>query len=375
MADYNYDGSTGYLLNQGYQPNPNTPPTIVDAFGIAAELGKTPIQFTEAVNQLYAYYQKTNQLGILKTKLENAFNTKIAKIGDASFRDLFNKALQQTTAANYFVGVNAPKGSVGKQITVLQWLDSAGIAAGSGSGAAPSPNKFIEITGREGAWRTFSEASKQLTGITPNKKDFEEYYKQLNAAEKKSFTKVTEKGLTRTTTGNPFDINEFTIDFIVKKIDFNNPKLGNAAIEAKQLVEQAFNDNGVTKFFSDKTKIKFIRGLLNKDISQEQLMNSVRQQSMLAYSAWAEDMKANPMASFADIISPYKEQYQNILEITGPVDITDVARLAVKDGVKLSAFDYQKALRNDERWAKTKQANGEAAELAKSFAQAFGVNI
>ena len=112
-----------------------------------------------------------------------------------------------------------------------------------------------------------------------------------------------------------------------------------------------------------------------QDKTIEDYQEVIRKQARNVYSAWAPEMDDNPDMSFAELISPYTKQYQDTLEISGPVDIADVAKLAIADGKKMSAFDYQKALRNDTRWGYTKQANTEAADLAKSFAKAFGVNV
>lgn len=324
------------------------------------------------INQVFEYYKTGNQLNVLKNKLEKAFGAKISYVGDSTFRDLLQEAIKQTTATNWYAQSQAPGGSRGKQITILDWLNQQ--ISNGGAGGSDAVTSEVNYTQKKTAWDMFKSVSQDLLNITPSRENFEDFYKKLHAKEGKYVTSWKDVGGRRYTDNAKFDPQEFTLDYLVNQIDANT-KLKGQAGQAKRALDQLVANNGLSGFISSKTKIKFLKDILMQDKTVEDFQEVIRKQARNVYSQWAQDMDDNPDLSFADLISPYVKQYQDVLEIDGPVDIADVAKTATSSGEKLSAFDYQKALRNDTRWGYTKQANAEAADLAKSFAKAFGVNV
>lgn len=330
------------------------------------------VNYLEGTDAIFQYYKQNNQLNVLKNKLEQAFGTKISYVGDADFRKLLQEAMKQTTATNWFAQSQAPGNERGKQITILDWLNKQ-IATG-GAGGSDAITSEVNYTQKKTAWDMFKSVSQDLLNITPSRDNFEDFYKKLHAKEGKYITSWKDVGGRRYTDNAKFDPQEFTIDYLVKQIDANT-KLKGQAGQAKRALDQLVENNGLSAFISSKTKVKFLKDILTQDKSVEDFQEVIRKQAKNVYSQWAQEMDDNPDMSFADLISPYVQRYQSTLEIDGPVDIADVAKTATAGGEKLSAFDYEKALRNDTRWGYTKQANAEAADLAKSFAKAFGVNV
>ena len=76
----------------------------------------------------------------------------------------------------------------------------------------------------------------------------------------------------------------------------------------------------------------------------------------------------------ASVYSPYKTILAQTLEIN-PNDITlddPTLRMAIGPDKEMSLYEYQRALRKDNRWQYTNQARGEAADVAKTVLRDFG---
>lgn len=332
--------------------------------------------FDASIDAIIKYYTSIGKINRLKNKLSRVYDTKGALVGDASFRGMLANAILEATAYNFTQTNGATTGQKGKLLNILQYLDARAAGLGAdGSGGVASPTQFVNLTGRNQAWELFSDITAQLTGKRPNKKEFEDYYKELTDYEKKFVTRVKESGARKTSTADQANPQRFTLKYIVKQIDLADPNLKGVSNTYLQRIEQLLEDNGVDDYFTSKTKLKLLKGLLNQRLTEDDVIDTIRKRSMAVYSQWRDEMAENPELSFSDIIKPFAEQYANILELNGPVNIAEVAKMAVTGDRKMTAFEFEQALRNDPRWNKTKQANVEAGNLAASFARAFGVNL
>jgi flagellar biosynthesis/type III secretory pathway protein FliH len=75
------------------------------------------------------------------------------------------------------------------------------------------------------------------------------------------------------------------------------------------------------------------------------------------------------------IYAPYRNTMASILEIQDPNSIKlddPTLRMAITPNGELNLYDYQKALRKDDRWQYTQQANSEVARATKQVLQDFG---
>ncbi len=334
------------------------------------EFGNAPVNAVSSIEALISKYNTDSKRQVLINKLSKVSSLPIMAYGDANFRTILQEIALGATNANWTAAGNAARGSTGKQLSILDYLDGA-IATGS---QASLPVTTVDYTGKQTAWDLFSNLTSQLAGGRASRADFDEFYNKLHAKES-TYKSVSRGDTYRTDTTNKLDVQDFAINYIVKKLDLSDPKLSGAANSSKQRIDQLMRDNGVDKYFTAGTKAKFIRNFLTGDTTEENIQDAIRKQAMNTYTPWASQMKENPEATFADIIRPYSEQYQQTLEINGPVNISDVASLASQDQQVVSPYDFQKKLRNDQRWTTTKAANTEAADLAKSFARALGVNV
>jgi hypothetical protein len=356
---YTYAEKKTYLLEDKYQQNGD----------------QYTGSYVSSANRVIQYYKSTGQLDLLKAKLAKAYGVSIVSIGEADARAYLNDAIKNVTSANWTAQYNAPKAGLGKQLTIIEWLNSKIAGGTGGAGGAAAITSEVSYTQKKTAWDKFKSISQDLLNAAPSRDDFEDFYKKLHKEEGKYIDSFKEVGSRRYSTNADFNVDEFTLKYFVKKIDLQSPDLKGAAGQAQDSINQLIRDNGLQTFITNKTKIQFLKGILTQDKTVDDFKDVLRKQAMNVYSQWGKEMQDNPDLSFSDIIAPYASRYQQTLEIDGPVDVTDVAKLAVNGDQKLSAFEYEKALRDDRRWGYTKQANGEAAQLAKSFAKAFGVGV
>ena len=76
----------------------------------------------------------------------------------------------------------------------------------------------------------------------------------------------------------------------------------------------------------------------------------------------------------ASVYSPYKTILAQTLEIN-PNDITlddPTLRMAIGPDKEMSLYEYQRALRKDNRWQYTNQARTEASDVARTVLKDFG---
>lgn len=364
--EYSFDDN-GYLI----YGNPLQPETT-QRIAILPEIGGVQADFGDSVQGTIDYYRSTNKLDALYKKMQNILGIEGA-VTDLNFRNAVNGLVAQVTSYNYEQSKNAPSGSTGKQLSIMQYLDLLGAQKNAGESGGGSPTSFVDYTERNTAFDLYANYMQQLLGRNPSKKDFDEFYNDLRNEESKRVSQRLVSGSRQTNVNASLDVNDFTLNHIVKKIDLTNPNLKGMASTVKRTVDTILNQNGVSKYFSDANKGKFIRGLLTKDMTEDDITQAVRKRAMRAFPAFAEDMEKDQTASFADIIEEYSATYKSLMEKDG--DAAEIAKLASGENGKLSLRDFEKQVKNDPNWGYTKQANQEAVDLARSFARAFGVNV
>lgn len=77
----------------------------------------------------------------------------------------------------------------------------------------------------------------------------------------------------------------------------------------------------------------------------------------------------------ATIYSPYKKTMASVLEIQDPnsIDLADpTLRMAITPNGEMNLYDYEKALRKDNRWQYTQNANAEVSDATQRILRDFG---
>jgi len=284
------------------------------------------------------------------------------------------------TELNYYGGTNFttiadnPDFNYKGTKTFLEYLQER--ADGAISISDIQTRTTVNYTGKKTAFDVFKNMTNQLLGMNPSKKDFEEYYSELNNKESQYKSTTTSGDTFTRTTGEQFDINNFTMQYIVKRLDYNQDLKGVAG-QTQNLVGQLAKAYGLEGKVSSDKQIKYIKGMLNGKMQQDDVADALRQQASIAYSAFAQDLKDNPQLTLADVMDQYLGVYANTFEVGGnDISISDVAKFATTaEGSKRTTWDFEKQLRGDKRFNYTKQANQEATNMAISFAKSFGVDV
>jgi hypothetical protein len=236
---------------------------------------------------------------------------------------------------------------------------------------------FTNYTGRKTAFDSFKTTVQDLLGIDPTKQDFEKFYKELNSKERSYVTTQTSGKSFATTKEEQLSVERFTLEYIVKNMLETKKDLRGSAGQIQNQIGQLSKQYGLEDKLPVNTTVKFLKGMLLGKNKEADIMDAMRKRAKVAYGAFAEDLDDNPDMTLAEIMDQYIGTYSNTLEVgSNELSISDVAKFATgKDNKKLGLWDFQKQLRADKRFSYTKQANQEAANLALSFAKAFGVNL
>ena len=340
--------------------------------------GKSPVANTFSTTshlELQKYNVGTPEFNELRNLLIKHYRLPESSYGkDDLFTQAFEAALNGVTLYNYnFISASGLKDTSGTK-TLMDYLRLKKEDTGAG-GASRGPTSQIIYTGKPTAWNMFKSVSKQVLGAVPSRSDFEDFYKKLHATEKKYADKANVDG--SVVTRNDLDLNDFTLNYIVSRIDLSNSDMAGNAGAAQDAVMQSIEDYGLKGLITNKTKIKLVRGMLDGSLSQKDIDDMLRDQAVTAHPAFADEIKSNPNRTFMDIVQPYVAKYAQTLEVPETeIDMKKVIGLATdKDNQKVSIGNFDAVLRSTDEFSRTKTAKGEAQNLAVSFARAFGVNI
>jgi hypothetical protein len=329
-------------------------------------------QWNNGYQNILSNIMKTGQFKSLRSLLIKHYGLDESSVGqDVQFRNAYANALREVSSYN--LGLFR-QGKTNNILSLMDYLKKKPEGGSGGSGGYQGPTSQIYITGKNSARDTFRNVVNQLTGKNPSKADFEEFYDDLVKAQERYINRQEGRRNQRITQ-SPFQLENFTLRYIVKKLDISGDMSGQVG-SIQDLVDQAAKDYGLSSVVGTNTKIKLIKKLLTGKFSEKDIDDTFRDLARATYSAFAEDIDKNPNISFQDIISPYIQTYNNLLEKTGvDTDVASVIGMATKDGKKMTIAEFQKALMKSDEYQTTSRAKSDASNLAASFARAFGVNV
>lgn len=214
----------------------------------------------------------------------------------------------------------------------------------------------------------------------PTDKEVNAIYAQLDKKQKEQKATVTKykiiNGVRTAVTTPGFNQAEFVTnlvkgtqeykDIVAKKAKQEESK----GLVADQTLKSVADKNGITldpeqmRAFSDRVK-------KGEDVTL--VANDIRK---LAGIGQPDSVKKliDQGIDLSTIYSPYKTILAQTLEIN-PNSITlndPTLRMAIGPDKEMSLYEYQRALRKDNRWQYTDQARGEAADVAKTVLKDFG---
>lgn len=326
--------------------------------------------WTEGSEALLDAIVKNGQYQKLRSLLIKHYGLSESSSGqDDMFMDAFRAAVYSATVEN----TNRVRNGKKNLVSLMDYLNTKKVDSGT-SGEYSGPRSSVYLTGKQQAKDYFRSAVNQLTGKNPSKADFEEFYEELTKAQKKYVNRQVGK-YDQTITENRFNLEDYTLRYIVKKLEVSSDMSGQVGA-VQDLINQVISDYGLSNVVGTSTKIKMLKGLLKGKLQEKDIDDTFRDMAKVTYSAFADDIDKNPNVSFQDIISPYVQTYNSLLEKTGiDTDISKVLGLASKDGKKLTLNEFQQLLKKSEEYQFTNRAKADASNLAVAFARAFGVNI
>jgi hypothetical protein len=138
-------------------------------------------------------------------------------------------------------------------------------------------------------------------------------------------------------------------------------------------------------YLDDATIGRYVDGIYSQKDSLENVINSISNIAVSYYPQFADDVKAG--ATIADISRKYTETAAQMLEVD-PNDfdffgndpaksdpLMAKAMFGGKDGKAMSVYDFRKAVKQDGRWKKTKNAREEYAAITQNVLKSFGGNF
>ena len=207
--------------------------------------------------------------------------------------------------------------------------------------------------------------------------------KKLTEAQKKAATKtqyVTKNGKVTTTVTGGIDEQQFLVDLFQKDSKFA-PEI--KAIQEKKKVTEASEAsltrqdimatalaNGVTL---GNDSITSFEQRLKAGENIEAIKNSIRDIASLGMPDSVKKLIASGV-DLATIYSPYRRAMASSLSLDpNAISLDDpTLRMAIGPDKEMSLYDYQKAVRKDNRWKYSEEANNEVSEMVNQVKRDFG---
>lgn len=273
---------------------------------------------------------------------------------------------------------------LGRPFTVREYLtqEAAGVL-GSGAAGGPSIREDIQIWDPTKAAGAIQDVVSALVGREATPEEVTLLAGKLKAAQEKAATRtqyVTKGGKTTAKVTGGLDEQQFLIETIQKDKKF---KTELDALKAKKQTAEASAAAGVRQ---DLTRTALANGLR---LDEDQLLNfesrlkagedidaiktTIRKTAALGMPDSVKQI-VDSGVDLSTIYSPYRSILAQTLEIN-PNSITlddPTLRMAIGPDKEMSLYEYQRALRKDNRWQYTDQARAEAADVATTVLRDFG---
>jgi len=376
--------------------------TAQAAYDAAVKAGKTPDALPEPKIAIPVIEEKTALGPDGKPVKEPTITEFIATITDAKNKQLLID-VQKDLAKNF--GYKGPvDGTPSKDfMPALQkaYTDRAGLpeawrgtdfrsflaspgvegTAGTGTSGKYDPYGTLAVWDKT---KTKSELTTLFDNLgidrDPTDKEVNSIYAQLDKKQKEQKATVTKykmiNGVRTAVTTPGFNQAEFVTDLVKGTQEYKDIVAKKAKQEesknlvATQTLQNTAGKNGITlspeQLDSFASRVK-----KGEDISLVQ--NDIRK---LAAIGQPDNIKKliDSGIDLATVYDPYKKLMGSTLEINpNSIELSDpTLRMAIGPDKEMSLYEYQRALRKDNRWQYTDQARTEAADVAKTVLKDFG---
>lgn len=257
--------------------------------------------------------------------------------------------------------------------------------SGSGSSSAPALPQ-ANVTSKEGALADIQDEFRDMFGEAAPKEIINAYRDELKALEMSRTTKrKTVNGVSVGTYGvTEVERKNLTNKYLNQyaQIKVTNAATGDPAAVASLTkgnfgvtytsLKNAYADNGIPM---NTAGLNFASMVTESALNPERLksnLNLVNLHASTLFPALSE--KINSGYTVKQLLSPYLQTRADILEEDADgIDLTKMADIAKDPKGLMGLYDYQIALRNDPKWAFTKNAQDSLSQVAKGLAETFGL--
>lgn len=286
----------------------------------------------------------------------------------------FNGEFNDGLVANYKAAITQAKSwnNANKELPDYVPVDLTGfltyrtkLAGASGAGGAGKPNQWGTISNPTQAKSVINNVVTSLLGREATAKEISSITKKLVAAQKANPYRQDASGMTV----GGVDAQQFITDIITAGDEFSSKKQAKEDLVQAD-IQDAFNANGIPykpgqlKIYADRVKNGEDLKVIQAEIRD-------------AASLGMPDAIKKLMAAGTDletIYAPYKRTMAASLGIS-PETITlddPTLRMAIGPDKEMSLYDYKKAIRQDNRWKFSQEANDEVTNMINQVKRDFG---
>jgi len=246
----------------------------------------------------------------------------------------------------------------------------------------PEVNYSSVTTTRDTAASDLDRFMMQYLGVGATKKQHDEYYKQLRALEKKAIVTTTSTETSRNTAGEFID--EVDKMELMRKVAGKALEGSDIDTVLKSGAGAAQAVNGVLAYakryginLNNKDALGYVANELKQGQGDLKKINSkILAISKATYSNLSDVISED--VSLAELASNYRYNMAQVLELSP--DTIDVLNPTIQTALKnngnkgvMNLTDFDRMLRNDPRWGKTKNAREEASKYAYDILRDFGL--
>ena len=280
--------------------------------------------------------------------------------------------------SNYQSAISAAQGAykLNKEFPTIstfladrQKQQAAIAAAGGGTGTKGSNYTDTTVFNPTQAISYINSEFKQFLGIDATSKEISILTKQLQDAQRKNPQRVTTDANGNKVTTGGLDAQGFLDSAIKKTPEFVKKLEGKAAASTENLLATA-RDNGIN---ASQSQIDS----WNKRIQNGEDIATIQHEIRGMAAIGRPDTIAKQLSAGHDlstILSPYKSYMQQILEVPADqISMTDpTLQMAIAGDKPMNLYDYQNALRKDNRWQYTQNAKTDVANSVQQVLKDFG---
>ena len=274
--------------------------------------------------------------------------------------------------------------TLGRPFTVREYLtqEAAGVL-GTGAAGGPSVREDIQIWDPTKAAGAIQDVVSSLVGREATPQEVALLASKLKAAQEKAATRtqyVTKNGKKTAKVTGGLDEQQFLIETIQKdkkfktELDVLKAKKTTAEASAAQGVREDLTRTALANGIKlDENQFSNFESRLKAGEDIDAIKTTIRKTASLGMPDSVKQL-IDSGVDLSTIYAPYRNILSDSLGINpNSITLNDPAlRMAIGPDKELSLYDYQKAIRTDNRWKYSQEANDEVTNMVNQVKRDFG---